>query len=158
TAMSLVAAPPPHSRLPPLLQGPASRAGLCRSAGRRERGVSNRDVARRHLTVPFAAAAAPTGSRKPRRFMQERTAPSAGERRDPAQAFAGAGCGLVFAADPAVVAELVDEAEQPGVVDLARPRLVAARGVGDLRVGDPGQVPGDGVGELALHALHVIDV
>ena len=44
----------------------------------------------------------------------------------------------------------------PGVVDLAAAGLVAARVVGDLHVGDLRQVLRDGVGEFALHALHVV--
>ncbi len=43
-------------------------------------------------------------------------------------------------------------------VDLARPRLAAAGGVGDLHVRDPVAVAADRVGEVALHALHVEDV
>ncbi len=49
------------------------------------------------------------------------------------------GARLVLAADPARVAELVEAAEQERVVDLARPGLVAARVVGDLKVADAGQ-------------------
>jgi hypothetical protein len=49
-------------------------------------------------------------------------------------------------------------AEQEGVVDLARARLVAAGVVGQLDVGDARQVLLHGGGQLAFHALHVVDV
>src|SRR5436190_3313813 len=78
--------------------------------------------------------------------------------RAPREAFDGVALRLVFATDPAVVADRVDEAEQEAVIDLARAGLVAAQVVGELHVGDLRQMRLDGVRELALHALHTIDV
>src|SRR5476651_2474353 len=64
----------------------------------------------------------------------------------------------IFAADPAVVADVVEQPEQVAVVDLAGARLVAARRVGQLDVFDQRQVGADRVAQFAFHALHMIDV
>ena len=48
--------------------------------------------------------------------------------------------------------------EQERVVDFAGARLVAARIVGKLDMGDPAEILLDGAGEIALHHLHVVDV
>src|SRR5450830_1351312 len=77
---------------------------------------------------------------------------------DPLQAIGRAVLRLVLAADPARVAQRVDLRQQVAVIDLARARLEAARIVGQLDVADLRQVGLDGVGQFALHALHVIDV
>src|SRR3954451_17534013 len=77
---------------------------------------------------------------------------------EPAQAFLGLALRLVLAADPAVVADVVEMAEQERVIDFTGSRLVAARIVGKLDMGDPGQVLLDRAGEIAFHDLHVIDV
>src|SRR5918995_5075281 len=77
---------------------------------------------------------------------------------EPAEAFLGLAFRLVLAADPAVVADPVEVAEQERVVDFARTRLVSARIVGKLDMGDPRQVLLDRAGEIAFHDLHVIDV
>jgi hypothetical protein len=66
---------------------------------------------------------------------------SACQRLDPAQAVFGARGGLVFAADPAGVADAVEVLEQEGVVDLARAGFVAPRVVGQLDVADARQLP-----------------
>ena len=65
---------------------------------------------------------------------------------------------FVFAADPAVVTEAVDEAQQKGIVYFASTRLVATSIIRQLKVSDPRQQAFDGVGQFAFHALHVIDV
>ena len=65
---------------------------------------------------------------------------------------------LVFAADPAGIADLVEMLEQEGIVDLAGARLVAAGIVGELDMRDARQIGLHGAGEIALHDLHVIDV
>ena len=59
---TLIAAAPPHSQLPQLLQGLAEVWSPCRSAGRREDGVCTIADAHRCCTALFAAAAAPTGA------------------------------------------------------------------------------------------------
>ena len=65
---------------------------------------------------------------------------------------------FVFAADPAVITEAVDEVQQERVVYFAGARLVPARIVGQLKVSDPRQEAFNGIGQLAFHALHMIDV
>src|SRR5207302_5478144 len=79
-------------------------------------------------------------------------------RPSPLQAIDRARLRLVLAADPAVVAVRIDEAEQEAIVDLAGARLVAAGIVGELQMRDLRQTPLDRVCELAFHPLHVIDV
>lgn len=78
--------------------------------------------------------------------------------RGPAQSGRGGRRGFVFATDPAFITDAVEEGEQEGIIDFPRARLVAARVVGQLQVGDHRQVLPDGFGQFALHALHVIDV
>ena len=65
--------------------------------------------------------------------------------------------GLGFAADPAVVAALVDVPEQPGEVISPVPGSFAAAVVGLLHVGDARQVL-TMVWLFALHALGMVDV
>src|SRR3989449_4605158 len=65
---------------------------------------------------------------------------------------------IVFATDPARVADAVDMREQEREVDLARARLVPPRHVGKLHVADPRQQPLDRRGEISLHDLHVEQV
>src|SRR5215831_843297 len=76
----------------------------------------------------------------------------------PAKAGFGVGERLVFAADPAFVADLVEVSEQERPVDLAGARFVAPRIVGELDMSDTRQVFLRSVGEFAFHALRVIDV
>src|SRR3954451_22727214 len=76
----------------------------------------------------------------------------------PAEARLGAVLRLVLAADPALVADPVDVAEEELVVDLAGAGLVAAGRVGELHVGDAREVRLDRRGEVTLHDLHVVDV
>ncbi len=76
----------------------------------------------------------------------------------PAQPSGRGGLGFVFAADVAGVADAVEMLEQEGVVDLASARLVTPGVVGQLDVGDARQVLLHRRGQLAFHALHVIDV
>src|SRR3569623_3365270 len=59
-----------------------------------------------------------------------------GLRGMPGQAFQRRGARLVFAADPAAIADRVEMAEQEGIVDLAGAGLVAAGIVRELDVGD----------------------
>ena len=56
------------------------------------------------------------------------------------------------------VADAVEVREQEAVVDLAGARLVAARVVGELHVRDARQVLLQRRGQLAFHALRVVDV
>src|SRR6187402_594586 len=79
-------------------------------------------------------------------------------RLDPAEPVRGRGFGFVLAADPAVVANPLEELEQEWIVDLARTRLVAPGIVRELQVPNLGEVPLDRGGQVALHDLHVIDV
>src|SRR3569623_1775597 len=65
---------------------------------------------------------------------------------------------LVFATDPAFVADAVEVREEERVIDLARARFAAARVVGDLHVRDAVEVTCQPVGDLAFHALRVVDV
>ncbi len=58
----------------------------------------------------------------------------------PAQAVGGGGGGKVLGAHPAGVAGLVEGREDVGEIDLSGARLVTARRVGELDVGDAGQM------------------
>src|SRR5712691_822602 len=76
----------------------------------------------------------------------------------PRQAVFGLSRGNVFRADPALVAEAVDEIEQRRKIDLSGSRLVPAGNVGDLHVPDPREVRRKGLGEIVSHGLHVKEV
>src|SRR5437870_26339 len=64
----------------------------------------------------------------------------------------------VFAADPAGVADLVEEIEQEGVVDLADIGLVAAGIAGDLYMFVAAGERADLMGQITLHDLNMIEV
>ena len=64
----------------------------------------------------------------------------------------------IFAADPAVVAELVKQREDLVVVDLAAIRFVASRHSGDLHVSDVLQPSAELDREIALDDLGVIKI
>ena len=66
--------------------------------------------------------------------------------------------GMVFATDPARVAEPIDQRQQERIVDFARARLMPAGIVGDLDVRDCGHRRFEAAREIALHHLHVVDV
>src|SRR4029079_9180038 len=80
------------------------------------------------------------------------------QRGVPTEALYGRRPRLVFAPDPAAITNSVEMAEQEGIVDLARPRLIAAGVVGELDMGDAGEVPWQASRDAALHDLHVVDV
>src|SRR5258706_13349206 len=108
----------------------------------------------RHFAQPEEAA---TGG-----FRREHTTDAAGlaDAVFPGPAEAGEGVALwpVFAADPALVADLVEQIEQIGVMDLADIGLVPPRIAGDL---DMRVMAGESAHlgrEIALHDLHVIEV
>ena len=82
----------------------------------------------------------------------------AGKLREPPEPGLGAGLRLVLGADPAGVADAVEVLVEEGIVDLARPRLVAAGIVRELDMRDAAEVGLDGAGEIPLHDLHVVDV
>src|SRR6266446_6816671 len=65
---------------------------------------------------------------------------------------------LVLAADPALVADRIDEAEQEAIVDLAGAWLVAPWIVGELQMRNLRQMRLDRIRELAFHPLHMIDI
>src|SRR5258706_7497920 len=65
---------------------------------------------------------------------------------------------LVFAADPALIADFIDVAEQKAVIDFAGPRLVTARRIGELHMRDQLQMLFDGRRKIAFHDLHVVNV
>src|SRR5207302_3436615 len=76
----------------------------------------------------------------------------------PAEAGEGVALWPVLAADPALVADLVEQIEQIRVMDLADIRLVPSRIAGDL---DMRVMAGERAHlgrEIALHDLHVIEV
>ena len=68
------------------------------------------------------------------------------------------GLGLILAADPSLVAELIDTAEQEVIIDFAGSGLVTARIVSELNMRDAIEMLRDRRREFALGALHVIDV
>src|SRR5258707_1241729 len=65
---------------------------------------------------------------------------------------------ISFASDPALVAELVEQVVEEGIIDLADIRLVAAGIAGDLDVADARHQALGALGEIALHDLAVIEV
>src|SRR6266545_2559170 len=79
-------------------------------------------------------------------------------RAPPAETFVGPALRLVLAADPAVVADRVEEAEQETIIDFAGARFIAPRIVGELHVRDLRAVGLERIRELAFHPLHVVDV
>src|SRR5437762_105491 len=76
----------------------------------------------------------------------------------PAEAGEGVALWPVLAADPALVADFVEQIEQIGVVDLADIGLVASRIAGDLDVRVMAGERAHLGREIALHDLHVIEV
>ena len=76
---------------------------------------------------------------------------------EPAEAGFGVAGRFVFAADRTGVADAVEVREQERVVDLARARLIAARVVCQLDVGDAREVLAHRRREFAFHALAIID-
>src|SRR6476469_5333267 len=58
---------------------------------------------------------------------------------------------LVFAAEPATIADCIEMAKQERIVDFAGTRLVAAGIIGKLDMRDARQVLLHGAGDIALH-------
>src|SRR5437016_2680961 len=77
---------------------------------------------------------------------------------DPRQRGVARRRGPVFQTDMALVAARVDRGENVAVVDLARARLVSARGIRDLDVSHAVEEPAVGIQQFALHPLQVIEV
>src|SRR6185312_1251109 len=73
------------------------------------------------------------------------------QRCVPAQAFERSGARLVFASDPAAIADRVEVAEQEGIVDLAGTGLVAAGIVRELDMTDAPEMLLQGARDVALH-------
>src|SRR5271165_2657026 len=73
---------------------------------------------------------------------------------EPAEPLERGGLGLVLAADPSVVAELVDTAEQEVIIDFAGPGLVTAGIVGNLNMRDAIEMLRDRRRKFAFCALH----
>src|SRR5258705_648339 len=65
---------------------------------------------------------------------------------------------LVFASDPAAIADRVAMAEQEGIVDLSGAGLVAAGIVGELDMGDAAEMLLQAPRDVDLHHLHVEDI
>src|SRR5215217_5472134 len=68
------------------------------------------------------------------------------------------GRGVVFQSHVAVVAELLEDAEDVRVVNLPRARLPSPRRVSHLHVPYLPNVPPQGDGQVPLHPLHVVEV
>ncbi|ABA53116.1 hypothetical protein BURPS1710b_A0443 [Burkholderia pseudomallei 1710b] len=79
-------------------------------------------------------------------------------RCEPAEALGGAGLRPILAADPAVVAEHVDQLEQVRIVDFADVRLVTLRHARDLDVADARDVALQFHRQIAFDDLAVIAV
>ena len=79
-------------------------------------------------------------------------------RRVPAESLSGGGARLVFAADPAAIADRVEMPEEEGIIDLAGAGFVAAGIVGELDMGDARRVLLQVSRDVALHQLHVVDI
>jgi hypothetical protein len=119
------------------------RRGLAGADDDQPPAIIRRQV-RRHAGAGSAAAMAASNRR--RRM-------SAHSRGHPAEAGFGRRQRLVFAADPAVVTQLVEQPEQERIVDFAGARFVAAGVVGNLDVADAGDVGLDGPRQIALDDL-----
>src|SRR5438067_310958 len=76
----------------------------------------------------------------------------------PAEPGAGRGLRAVFAADPAVVTELVEEREEIRIIDLAHVRLVTVGNAGDLHVPHARDVLAQLHREIAFDDLAVVEV
>src|SRR5258706_6654973 len=76
----------------------------------------------------------------------------------PRQAVRGLPRWNVFRADPALVAQPVDQAEQGRKVDLARSGLMPFRNIGDLHVPYSTEVRLDGPGEIVSYDPHMEEV
>src|SRR5258708_26893088 len=76
----------------------------------------------------------------------------------PRQAVFGPPRWNVFRADPALVAEPVDEIEKRRKIDLSGSGLVPAGNVGDLHMPYSGEVRLQGLGEIVPHDPHVKEV
>jgi hypothetical protein len=115
---------------PMLLDRPRHcRRGLAGTDHDQPPAVVRRQIGGTHKAGSAAAIAASN-----RRRRMSRGVISAASR---AQAGLGRRQRLVFAADPAVVAQPVEQLEQEGIIDFAGARLMPAGVVGDLDMADP---------------------
>src|SRR6478752_2153864 len=78
--------------------------------------------------------------------------------RVPPKAFDSGFLWLVFAPDPAAISNLIKISKQEGIVDLAGPRFVAARIIGQLNMCDTSEVLLQRWCNITFHHLHVVDV
>src|SRR5437879_4498003 len=76
----------------------------------------------------------------------------------PAQAVFGSAARAVFAANPALVTETIEQCEDFGIIDLALVRLVPRRHRRDLHVSDQRQMLFESPDEIAADDLRVIEV
>src|SRR5580700_2160844 len=77
----------------------------------------------------------------------------------PAETLLGRRCRrVVLEPDPPTVPTALEQTQHEAVIDLARARLAAPGGVGDLDVPYPRQQAGDRLRQVPLHSLHVVDV
>src|SRR4051794_41051133 len=79
-------------------------------------------------------------------------------RRVPAETIDRRRPRLVFASDPATIADRVEVTKQERIVDLAGAGLVAAGIVGQLHMRDAAKMLLQAACDVAFHDLHVIDV
>src|SRR5258708_13202218 len=77
---------------------------------------------------------------------------------DPTEPGRGSCLRAVLATDPTAIAELVDEPEQIGIVDLADRGLVALRHAGDLHMPDIADIAANLRRHVALDDLAVVQV
>src|SRR5439155_368694 len=85
-------------------------------------------------------------------------APSIEQLIEPSQTGGRAMRRPIFAADPAVVFEIVEQPEQIFVIDLADVGLVSPRHTGNLNVSDVRQPASDLLGQIAFDDLCVVEV
>src|SRR2546425_2171085 len=76
----------------------------------------------------------------------------------PRQAVLGLPRGHIFRADPALVAEPVDEIEQAGEIDFSGSGFVTTGNVGDLHVPDPREIRRQGGGEIVRSEEHTSEL
>src|SRR6185437_9958701 len=86
-------------------------------------------------------------------FMTALSSPADAVALRPAEAGDGPRLRPILAADPALVAELVQEVVKEGIVDLADIGLVAPRRAGDLHMTDARDQSPRALGKVALHDL-----
>lgn len=79
-------------------------------------------------------------------------------RTSPAQAFGGTPARMIFAANPASIAQIVNEIEEIWIVDFTHVWLVSPRIPGNLKMSDDLEMGANLLGQVATHDLTMVQV